>query len=625
MRPDDVVPLLDHLTDGVFVFDEGWAFSYINEPGAQMLGRPREQLLGAHAWTEFPEAVGGPSYTAYHQARREGVPVRVTELYEPLGREFEVRAFPAGEDLVVVFRDITDIHRVADELREYADRMSAAEKIARFGVWKWDLAADTVVWSAELHRLYGVVPGEFGGTVDDFVARLHPDDRDRVWAHVREAVETLEPFVFEERILWPDGTVRHLLSQGRATPGPDGTAAALVGVCHDITERVQAERELGLSERRLRAIVDNTPSVIAVKDLEGRYLMANAETGRVLGTTADELIGRHCTELFAPEVAQQLRANDHVAAAEGRPVFDETVLMGVDGEPRTYVTVTFALPDADGRPAEICTIGTDVTDRRHLEDERRERLAWRERIGGAIDEGRMLVYAQPIVELAGGEVASRELLVRMRPADPADELQLPGAFLPAAERFGLVQPIDVWVVGQALGLAVTRRVAVNLSAVSLCDAAARREIVALLGSEPAAAANITFEITETAALEHLDAATSFAEDIGKLGCGLALDDFGTGFGSFTYLRSLPLRYLKIDLSFVAGIRSSTDDRRVVQCIISIAREFGLQTIAEGIETTDQQNFVTALGCDLGQGYLFSRPIDADEAVIVLAGGRVTAG
>jgi PAS domain S-box-containing protein len=603
----DMVPLLDHLTDGIFVFDADWRFAYINEPGAQMLGRRSpEELLGRHAWTEFPEAVGGPSYEAYHRARAEGEHVRVTEHYEPLGRTFEVRVYPADGDLVVVFRDVTDIQRVESELREYADRMSEAERIARFGVWKWDLAAGTVRWSAELHRLYGVAPGEFAGTVEDFVGRLHPDDRDRVWGHVSAAMETMEPFAFEERILWPDGTMRELLSQGHVIPGPDGKAAALVGVCHDITERVQAERALGVSERRMRAIVDNTPSVIAVKDLEGRYLMANAEAGRVVGRTADELIGRHCTEMFPSDVAQQIRADDHRAVAEGRPVYDEAVLL-IDGEPRTYVTVTFALPDSEGRPAEVCTIGTDVTEQREREGARRDRLDWKERIAAAIADGRMVVHAQPVVDTARGDELTSELLVRMWGEGDDPELLQPGAFLPAAERYGLIQSIDVWVVGQALQLARDRRFSVNLSAISLCDPDTRAEILELLSADSAAAANIVFEITETAALEHLDAASTFAEAITRLGCGLALDDFGTGFGSFTYLRRLPLRYLKIDMTFVSSMARSVDDRRVVQSIIGIAEQFGLRTIAEGVEDQQTLELLGEMGADFAQGFHIGRP------------------
>ena len=612
---DDVVALLDHLTDGMFVFDADWCFRYINEPAARMLGRTKEQLTGAHAWTEFPEAVDGPSYRAYHEARAEQRPVRTTEFFEPLTRTFEVRVHPAGDDLVVVFRDITDMQRIEDELREYAARMSEAERIARFGVWKWDIAAGTVRWSAELHRLYGVSPGDFAGTVDDFVGRLHPDDRDRVWGHISEAMETLEPFVFEERILWPDGSVRELLSQGRVITGPDGQAAALVGVCHDITERVQAERALGVSERRLRAIVEHSPSVVAVKDLDGRYLMANAEAGRILGLTADELIGRHCSELFPAEVANQLRANDHVAASEGVPVFDETVLMSIDGEPRTYVTVTFALPDDEGRPVEVCTIGTDVTEQRERESARRDRIEWRRRIEAALAEGRMVVFAQPVVRLEDGEHRSSELLIRMRPEDSTAELLQPAAFLPAAERYGMIQAIDAWVVGQALRLAADQRLEVNLSAVTLCDHEALRTIVAMLRAEPDAAANIVFEITETAALEHLDAAENFAAEITELGCGLALDDFGTGFGSFTYLRRLPLRYLKIDRTFVTEMTGSVDDQRVVQSIIGIAEQFGLRTIAEGVEDQPTLDLLRAMGADLAQGFHIGRPAPARPVIV----------
>ena len=135
------------------------------------------------------------------------------------------------------------------ELREYSERMAEAERIAGFGVWKWEIATGTVRWSDQLHAIYGLPPGEFEGTVEGFVSRLHPEDRDRVGGHIAHAVETLEPFAFEERIVRPDGSVRTLLSQGRAIPGPDGTAAALVGVCHDVTDRAAAEHALGASER----------------------------------------------------------------------------------------------------------------------------------------------------------------------------------------------------------------------------------------------------------------------------------------------------------------------------------------------------------------------------------------
>ena len=116
-----------------------------------------------------------------------------------------------------------------------------------------------------------------------------------------------------------------------------------------------------------------------------------------------------------------------------------------------------------------------------------------------------------------------------------------------------------------------------------------------------------FEITETAAAAHLEAARAFADEITEIGCRLALDDFGVGFGSFTYLRSLPLSYIKIDLSFVRGLVGSRDDRRVVESIIGIARQFGLKTIAEGVEDAATLELLRELGADFVQGYHLGRP------------------
>ena len=598
--------LLDRLTDGLIVFDEEWRFSYVNEPAARMLGHEPGDLTGRHAWETFPEAVGGPSYEAYQRARTERVPVVTSEYYEPLGSLFEIRVHPIDRNLVVLFRDITDIRQTEEDLREYADRMSEAERIARFGAWKWDIVKGDLRWSDQLQRIYGLEPGEFGGTVDDFLARLHPDDRQRVWDETARAVESIEPFSLEERILWPDGTERILLSQGRVIAGADGTAAAVVGVCSDVTERVQAERALGMSERRMRAILDNSPSIIAVKDLEGRYRMANVESGRVLGVDADALIGRLCTDLYAADLAAQLRANDRTALAENRAVFDEAIMVDAD-EQRTYATVTFPLPDAEGRPAEVCTIGTDVTERRERESERRERSDWSNRISAAIAEERLVLHAQPILDLVTREHVTSELLVRMRSeADPA-ELIPPRSFLPEAERHGLIQVIDLWVVRQALALSGQRRLEVNLSAVTLRDADARAEIVGLLAADPLAARNLVFEITETADPEHFDGAERFGRSITEFGCGLSLDDFGTGFGSFTYLRTLPLRFLKIDLSFVSQMTRSVADRRVVQSIIGIAEQFGLLTIAEGVEDQGTLDLLRHMGADQVQGFHIGHP------------------
>lgn len=483
------------------------------------------------------------------------------------------------------------------------DVISEAEQIAHVGFWKWELASGRVQWSDELHRIYGLEPGEFEGTTDAFLERVHPDDRDRVWSHVGHSLETLEPFAFEERIVRADGSERILLSKGRVIARPTGEAEALVGVCHDVTERATAERALGASEQRMKAIMDNTPSFITVKDLDGRYLMNNAEAARITGVP--DLTGMHSADIFPPELAEAQRANDRRAASEGEPVYGEASLT-LDGEERSYLTVTFALADESGVPAETCTIATDVTERKEHESELRERLEWTERISSALDDNRVLAYAQPIVDLSSGAQVSTELLVRLQPEDEAADIVMPDTLIPPAERYGLVQLIDVWMVRRAIELASTLMVQVNVSAVTMSDLAARAEIVGLLEGAPEQARRLVFEITETADADYLEAAREFADAVTKAGSRLALDDFGIGFGSFTYLRSLPVSFLKIDRGFVRGLANS-DDKRIVKSVIGIAREFGLETIAEGVEDPETVELLWSMGADFAQGYHLGHP------------------
>jgi PAS domain S-box-containing protein len=386
----------------------------------------------------------------------------------------------------------------------------------------------------------------------------------------------------------------------------DGEVAALVGVCHDVTERARAERALGAGELRIRAILDNSPSLIVVKDLEGRILMTNAEAQRVSGISAADSVGRRSDEVLPADVAAAQHEIEQRAASEGEPVYGE-VVTAVGGEARSYVTVTFPLPDADGNPVELCTIATDVTAQREHESERRARLQLTEEIASALDEARMMVYAQPIVDLSDDTHHASELLVRMRSRRRGTSVLGPDAFLPDAERFELVQAIDTWMVRNALDLPEAERLHVNVSAMTMSDPIARAKIAELLEEDPAAARRIVFEITETASVERLDGAKAFAATVSELGATLALDDFGVGFGSFQYLRNLPFELIKIDAGFVSGVVKSAKDRSIVKSVIGIARNFGVKTVAEGIEDVATLEHVRELGVDFAQGHLLGRP------------------
>jgi diguanylate cyclase (GGDEF)-like protein len=234
-----------------------------------------------------------------------------------------------------------------------------------------------------------------------------------------------------------------------------------------------------------------------------------------------------------------------------------------------------------------------------------ESLTWVERIREAIDQERLIVYAQPIMDMKLGKIDRDELLVRM--LDTEGNVIPPGSFLPTAERFGLIEEIDRLVLGKAIELAGrSRPLAINLSGPSLSRGRLIEDVAAALrgGVDPTW---LSFEITETAAVANLDQAKEFARTLTGFGCGLGLDDFGTGFSSFSYLKHLPVAYVKIDIEFIRDVGRNAFDQRVVGAIVDICRTLEIETVAEGVEDANALAILEGLGVDFAQGFYVSRP------------------
>ncbi len=255
--------------------------------------------------------------------------------------------------------------------------------------------------------------------------------------------------------------------------------------------------------------------------------------------------------------------------------------------------------------------------------QRSERLTWVDKVREAIESDRLVLYAQPILDLRKDTIDSEELLVRLIEED--GDVIPPAAFLPTAERFGLMQDVDRLVVRRALELARSgRRLAINLSGRSIDD----DEIVGMIeeavqdGVDPG---NLTFEITETAAVSNMEHARRFAERLERIGCRLALDDFGTGLSSLSYLKHIPAQVLKIDIEFVQGIVGSSLDQYLVRTIVGIAKRLGQVTVAEGVEDAATLTMLRRFGVDFAQGYYLGRPapIDTRHAPEVTADVRKT--
>jgi PAS domain S-box-containing protein len=333
--------------------------------------------------------------------------------------------------------------------------------------------------------------------------------------------------------------------------------------------------------------------LLCIVDESGHFTSLNGGWERVLGWTSDHLMSRPYIDFVHPadrqrtleEAAKGTRPGHEIAKFENRYRAKGGGWRWLRWSARSDGKSWFA-------------VAYDVTEEKEAERRLRRMLT----------EEYLVAYSQPILDQRRGSVAQEELLARIR-APGGDGVLAPPEFLPDVERSGLIGLVDRWMVSQGAAVASQgRRVEVNLSALSIEDEALAIELTDAIARTGASAHNLIFEITETAAIRHLDAARDFAERLTRLGCSFALDDFGTGFGSLTYLRQLPVRYLKIDASFVRNLVASPEDRAIVRGIVGIARELGMLTVAEGIEDEKTLALVRDHGVDYAQGYLIGPPV-----------------
>ncbi|MGA8744247.1 MAG: EAL domain-containing protein [Solirubrobacterales bacterium] len=340
--------------------------------------------------------------------------------------------------------------------------------------------------------------------------------------------------------------------------------------------------------------------------------VASAIAGCLRGTDSSARLGGDEFAVLVPEVdgAGALRVAETVLGA---------IKVGEDPVIGASIGVVLFAPDSGGT-AEDLFIAADIALYEAKEagqggicvyrGHRGMKLTWVDRIREALREDRLVLHAQPIVDLRTGGVEREELLVRM--IDQQGREILPDSFLPTAERFGLIAEIDRFAVVKAIDLARGgRAVAVNIAGPSLTDRELVERVAAAVrsGMDPHM---LSFELTETTGVANIEAARRFAGYLENLGCELALDDFGTGLSSLGYLKSIPIQTLKIDTEFVRGMSGSTFDRYLVQTIVGLARRLGQKTVAEGVEDVATLSLLRMFGIDYGQGYLLGAPAPIDS-------------
>jgi diguanylate cyclase (GGDEF)-like protein/PAS domain S-box-containing protein len=563
--------------------------------------------------------------------------------------------------------------RALGALQEGEERFrQLAENIPQI-FWLTDPALESVLYvSPAGNALTGSTAEEPRQRYDAWIAAIHPDDRERVLAARRERAP-LGTYDVEYRVFDATGAIRWV--NDRAFPVVDaaGAVCRIAGIASDITESRNAQERLAhlahfdqltslpnrgvFYERLTHGLVQAerhqwTVGVMFI-DLD-RFKTVNDTMGHSIGDALLRQIAGRLTECVRKEDTVSRLSGDEFAIvlarlsdADDAGLVAEKVLQrlrapfDVDGSEVTVsasIGITLYPGDADNadvlmRNADVAMYNAKSRGRDNYQFYTAElnaralaRMQLEARLRGALERDEFVLHFQPKILLDSGLICGFEALLRWAPE--RDRLVSPAEFVPVLEETGLITPVGEWVVGaacrhiaqwRAAGLTPVP-IAINLSARQLRRAGFAELVARTLDAYGIESRLLEVEITESSLMENPDEAHAVLAGLKALGITLAIDDFGTGYSSLAYLKRFPFDILKIDRSFVRDIPGDPDDSMIARTIIALAHSLSLEVVAEGVESEDQLGFLLAHRCDHAQGFLFARPVPAQESTRLLERG-----
>ncbi len=603
--------IIGKTVDGVVLFWNQAAERLYGYTADEMIGSEVSVLIPADRSDEFCALLGrvNAGETVRHattRIRKDGSSVAVALTISPV-----VDANGSVLGISTIAHDLTRYNTQVADLREAhrrtAETLSTLETLhagAPIGLGFVDREFRVIHLNDMLASVNGTtVQDQLGHTVAENVPDIWPQI-EPLFRQVLDSDEAVLNVEVSGEAAGHPGTTHWLASYYPVHHGGETIGIGMVVV--DISERRQAEE--------FRTIVmDNMVEGLYTIDAQGLLTSINDAAAVMLGWNKADVMGRDVRFLFEADGThdEAIDAGNkelHKVRGESRRIhLDDHVIRRHDGS--NLPVAMSASPLLNGTRVDgAVVVFRDITEERSEYIRVRKELAaltWVGRIREALDEDRFVLYSQSIIPLRGGQ-PSEELLIRMK--GRRGEIIGPDAFLSVAEKYGLITEIDQWVVKQAVALAATgRHVGANLSAESLMT----RDLLVLIedeirrtGADPS---NLVFEITETALMRDIEKGHSFARGLAQLGCQVALDDFGTGFGTFTHVKRLAIKYLKVDIEFVRGLVESSANQHVVKAIVNLAQGFGCETIAEGVEDEETLDVLRDFGVDFAQGYHLGRP------------------
>ncbi|HSP05806.1 MAG TPA: EAL domain-containing protein, partial [Acidobacteriota bacterium] len=480
---------------------------------------------------------------------------------------------------------------------------------------------------------------------------------------------------FEQRLRRKDGSPVWVLENVSLLPDQFEGSQVMEGTAVDITDRKKAEDQIafqayhdaltGLPNRNL--FRDRLIQAVAqaTRNRDGlAVLFLDLDHFKLINDTLGHSLGDWLLTRVAERLRKIVREVDTVArlggdefivllpgirAGEDAARVAQKVLSGIDDPFRhetqdLFVTTSIGISlfPADGEDAETLIRSADNAMYRAKELGRNNyhlfspslnlrvqtRLSWERDLRRAVDRQEFVMYYQPQIQLQTGRIIGLEALIRWQHPDKG--LVLPNSFIHVAEETRLIFPIGQWAVHTACrqlkewqnGGFPHLQVSINLSARQFQHEGLMDFVQKTLAETGLSPSSLVVEITESIAMQNVELTLSVLKQLRKFGIRIALDDFGIGYSSLSYLKHFPVDIIKIDTTFVRDVGHGQEEDALVRAVIQLGANMNRQVIAEGIETSEQRNFLLQEGCDLAQGFLFSPAVPPDEALVLLKDGKL---
>jgi diguanylate cyclase (GGDEF)-like protein len=524
-------------------------------------------------------------------------------------------------------------------------------------VYDWDLVTDRITWIGGAEAIFGADDLSALKTGESFASHINPEDMPQRLQALTEHFGQDKPYDCEYRIRGEGGLFCWVHDRGMAERTSTGAPLRMIGSLRVVTARKQHEARLErlasfdeltghLNQVRLREALEHAIAYSRRADVPGGYLvigvdklsMINNSLGHQAGDAvlvgigqrldrclrASDVIGRIGTDRFgvvlgqcsegqmaraAERILQAVREQPfqmldteaHVTVSIGGILFSELFNTAYD----TMTRAETALKQAkrEGRDRFVAYRASEQQGEQH-----RKNLLVGNQVKQALRENRLQFAFQPVVRAGNQQAVFHECLLRMRAEN--GEIIPAGAFVPVIEQLGLVRIIDKYVLDlavQALHDHPTLTLAINISSLTASDQSWLRTLSALVKNKVDIARRLIIEVTETSALNDIDESARFLAAIRDLGCRVAVDDFGAGFTSFRHLKTLTLDIVKIDGSFVKNLAGNVDNQLFIRNLLGLAEAYGMETVAECVETQEDAKFLIGEGVKYLQGYYFGRP------------------